>query len=226
MPLLSSVLIVGVVVGFAPLSAALRGCHLGAVHLADGCRHVYVDMGTNIGHQIRKVYEPSLYTGNPTETIFVKYFGEAWQRDGVCSFGFEANPLHEASLQRLERAYHAWGRRVHVFTSTAVSIKNHNVTFYTDPGAGSHHEWGASLTTKTLADQGNLHEVTVPAVDMACWLKQHVVDRFIPTGGTLPPAVVMKSDIEGHDMTVLSHLLSSGVLCQVSFVYGSCARLR
>ena len=23
--------------------------------LADGCRHVYVDMGTNIGHQIRKV---------------------------------------------------------------------------------------------------------------------------------------------------------------------------
>jgi hypothetical protein len=195
-------------------------CHPGAVQLADGCRHVYIDMGTNIGHQIRKLYEPALYPGNPTEPVFSKYFGEAWQRDGVCAFGFEASPVHEASLQRLERAFHAWGRRVRVFTSTAVSVAEHNVTFYTDPGAAKYHEWGASLTTTTLADKKALHPVTVPAIDMACWMKMHVLSRYVPPGGQLPPAVVMKSDIEEHDMAVLSHMLTSGVLCQVSFVYG------
>ena len=29
--------------------------------LSRRCWHVYVDMGTNVGHQIRKVFEPQLY---------------------------------------------------------------------------------------------------------------------------------------------------------------------
>jgi hypothetical protein len=218
-----SLLLSALVAGDAAQHVSKRGvnaCPLGATHLADGCRNVYVDMGTNIGHQIRKLYEPALYPGNPTEPIFAKYFGEAWQRDGVCAFGFEANPVHEVTLQRLERAYHAWGRRVQLFTSTAVSNTYANVTFYEDPGAEVHHQWGASLSTATLSDKEHLRAVTVPSIDMACWMKQHVLARYVPPGGTLPPAVVMKSDIENHDMTVLSHLLSAGVLCDVSFVYG------
>lgn len=38
--------------------------------LAAMCSMVYIDMGTNIGHQIRKLYEPELYPGNPTEALF------------------------------------------------------------------------------------------------------------------------------------------------------------
>ena len=185
--------------------------------LADGCRHVYVDMGTNIGHQIRKVYQPELYPKNPTEELFLKYFGK--DRGNVCAFGFEANPVHEPRLKLLEKSMQLWGKRVHIFTSTAVSVQCTNVTFYEDPGAALHNQWGASLTTGTIADKNSLVSVTVPSIDIAVWMKNAVLSRYIPPGA-LNPSIVMKSDIENHDMVVLSHLLSSGVLCDVSLVYG------
>jgi hypothetical protein len=119
----------------------------------------------------------------------------------------------------LEKSFQTWGKRVYIFTSTAVSTTCSNVTFYEDPGAKAHNQWGASLSTGTLADKNNLISVTVPAIDMAQWLHDEVLDRAIPPG-TLAPSIVMKSDIEGHDMIVLSHLLTRGVLCQVSMVYG------
>ena len=66
--------------------------------------------GTNIGHQIRKVYEPRLYPKNPTEAVFARYLGPPENRTGVCSYGFEANSLHEDRLRALEAAYAALGR--------------------------------------------------------------------------------------------------------------------
>ena len=39
------------------------------------CRHVYLDLGTNIGMQIRKLYEPELYPQSPMLPLFDKYFG-------------------------------------------------------------------------------------------------------------------------------------------------------
>ncbi len=194
-----------------------RGLHTHSDKLANGCRHVYVDMGTNIGHQIRKVYQPDLYPDNPTEAIFANHFGE--HRDSVCAFGFEANPVHENRLKLLEKSFQTWGKRVYIFTSTVVSTTCSNVTFYEDPGAKAHNQWGASLTTATIADKKHLTSVTVPAIDMAQWLFDEVLDRTIPPG-TLSPSIVMKSDIEGHDMTVLSHLLARGILCHISLVYG------
>ena len=41
----------------------LKVSHTLQHNLLDGCQYVYVDMGTNIGIQIRKLYEPYLYTG-------------------------------------------------------------------------------------------------------------------------------------------------------------------
>ena len=63
----------------------------------DGCRHVYIDMGTNIGIQIRKLYEPHLYK----DALILQYFSEIFQNDtsGVCSVGFEANPVHDKYLR-------------------------------------------------------------------------------------------------------------------------------
>lgn len=200
------------------LLLSCKGCEVRKEpKLADGCRHVYVDLGTNVGHQIRKVYEPELYHGNPTEEIFRAHFGQ--YRDGVCSFGFEANPVHKQRLQRLEQYFLHWGKRVQLFTATAVSVQETNVTFYEDPAADAHNQWGASLSTETLADKEHLVPVTVPAVDIGCWMHSEVLGRQIPPGA-LQPSIVMKSDIEGHDMVVLSHLLATGVLCHVSEVYG------
>ena len=89
------------------------------------------------------------------------------------------------------------------------------MSFYRDLGGGTHNEWGSSLKNRTKISK-NTTIVTVSAVDMACWLKREVVGRHIPAGASsaagreLPPAVVMKSDIEGHDMKVLSHIMMKG----------------
>ena len=166
-------------------------------------------MGTNVGHQIRKLFEPNLYSGNPTESIFEKYFGK--DRRNVCVHGFEANTLHTARLQALEQAYRNHGYNVTIHTGTAVSTHDGNVTFYRDPGASEHNEWGASLTLDTVADKQHPVTLNVSSVDMASWMRVH-----IPPGAT----IVMKSDIEGHDETVLNHLLECKQLCRVSAVYG------
>ena len=50
-------------------------------------------------------------------------------------------------------------------------------------------------------------------------MEREVLNRDIPIG-TWPPAIVMKSDIEGHDMVMLSHLFAAGSLCKISFIYG------
>ena len=73
-------------------------------NILDGCRFVYLDVGTNIGVQIRKLFEPELY---PTQNVsihqvFDTYFGSLEQRTkaGVCAVGFEPNPNHTMYLER------------------------------------------------------------------------------------------------------------------------------
>lgn len=167
-------------------------------------------MGTNIGHQIRKLYEPDLYPGNPTERIFQRFFG-AGRRFEVCSYGFEPNPLHSRRLKDIELAYRRRGIRITMHTETAVSDYDGNATLYLDHAAGEHNEWGAGLTTNALADKVHLEKIIVRTVDIARWFA-FTVQR----GAT----VVMKSDIETLDEKVLNHLYHTGQLCHVQLVYG------
>ena len=41
----------------------------------DGCYHVYLDLGTNTGVQIRKLFEPHKFPSADVLPIFDKYFG-------------------------------------------------------------------------------------------------------------------------------------------------------
>jgi hypothetical protein len=63
------------------------------------CNHVYLDMGTNVGIQIIKLYQPLAYTQSHIwPPIWNSYFGKydtiINNRSNVCAFGFEPNPLH------------------------------------------------------------------------------------------------------------------------------------
>jgi hypothetical protein len=125
----------------------------------DGCRYVYIDMGTNIGIQIRKVYGPHLYPGALIlpifREIFINYSNE------VCSIGFEANPVHTDYLKQFGNYCLKRNWRVKIFTSTAVSIVQKNVTFYMEPEAAIYNQWGASLIAR-----GKTTNVTVPSIDI------------------------------------------------------------
>ena len=55
-----------------------------ALFKGSGCDSVYLDVGTNIGVQLRKLYEPHKYPGAPVLRIFDEVFGDA-NRCSVCS---------------------------------------------------------------------------------------------------------------------------------------------
>ena len=66
----------------------------------DGCYHVYMDVGSNIGVQIRKLYEPQKYPGAVVHRIFNEAFGSSRSdRKNVCTIGFEPNPAHSERLK-------------------------------------------------------------------------------------------------------------------------------
>ena len=75
----------------------------------DGCYHVYLDVGSNIGIQIRKLFEPQKYPNAAVHSIFDSNFGAVenhvlqGRTDYVCAVRFEPNFQHTAILKDLEK---------------------------------------------------------------------------------------------------------------------------
>ena len=86
------------------------------------CRSVYLDVGSNIGVQIRKLYEPEKYPAAPALRIFDDVFGR--DRCDVCTIGIEPNPHHTARLTDLERRYRATGVPVLVLHAAASNAES------------------------------------------------------------------------------------------------------
>ena len=183
-------------------------------NILDGCQHVYIDLGTNIGIQIRKLYEPHLYPRASILSVFKKTFGN--RTNQVCSVGFEANPSHTDYLIEFENYCLRRNWRVKIFTSMAVSTRNGNVTFYTQLGNERNNQWGASLE---LASSNKRGYVTVPSIDIVSWYKNTVLTRKIPSNFD-EPRIMMKHDLEQHDPTVLTDFIFGGVFCTIDFIYG------
>jgi hypothetical protein len=97
----------------------------------DGCLHVYLDLGTNTGVQIRKLFEPHKFPATDVLPIFDKYFGPVEDSSIFCAVGFEPspNPDHEPNLNFLSSFYNACGWRTIIHTRTAVTSKNMNTQF-------------------------------------------------------------------------------------------------
>jgi len=207
--------------------SAARPKHSGAKHSKrtssepaanplDGCRHVYLDVGTNIGVQIRKVFEPGLYPGSPALPVLANNFPVP--RDAVCAHGFEPNPDHKQRLDMLEKRYAAVGLRVKV-ERAAASDEDGTIGFYLDrddPG----REWGARITPLAFPKT----RVEVRQVDFAAWFRRFVLTRRIPAASVPKrandsrPLLAMKLDIEGHEKAVLGPLLKLGLLCHIDLL--------
>ena len=66
----------------------------------DGCQHVYLDVGSNIGVQVRKLYQPELFPNASVLEVFDGAFGRMANRNlsQLCAVGFEPNPKHSTLL--------------------------------------------------------------------------------------------------------------------------------
>ena len=74
------------------------------IFFSDGCYHVYLDVGSNVGVQVRKLFQPKLYPDAAIHKVFNEFFGGPTLRDTktICAVGFEPNPNHEQRLKGIK----------------------------------------------------------------------------------------------------------------------------
>ena len=183
----------------------------------DGCYHVYLDVGSNIGVQIRKLFEPENYPNATVLQIFNENFGSINERrkeysdngDIVCAVGFEPNPRHTKYLKQIESSYTQCGWRVLFLTESAVSDHNGIGKFYSFRALTGIGRGGGILAPKPIKNQSHMK---VDLIRLYDFLKNVVNTRKIPIHpeDRSPPRVVMKLDIEGSEVDVISDLLFNG----------------
>lgn len=174
----------------------------------EDCKDFYLDIGSNIGVQIRKLFEPEHYPASPVISIFDNYFGNINSRlknKGLCAVGFEMNPHHTKRLKELETKYNSCGKNVYLYTETAVAAFDGQIEFWSDDDINN-NEWGAS----TIHKWKNTSSYRIHALNLGSFLKQNV----IPFAST----IVAKIDIEGQELNILPSLLAHGVLCDIDIL--------
>jgi hypothetical protein len=160
-----------------------------------GCSTVYLDVGTNIGVQIRKLHEPEKYPDNPMGAHFKKWFGNH-PHDEVCTVGFEPNPAHKERLDFLEKCYttkKGW-RTVVLRAAVWAGEENATVAF-------------KSAKNDSIADDfrfGGEDGVNVTALNFAAFVRDVVLAE--PR-----KEVAAKFDVAGAEYTVLADLLEKGL---------------
>jgi len=169
---------------------------------------VYIDAGSNIGVQVRKLFQPDKYPNANAQVIHL--YKKHFSAGTTCSVGFEANPRHSVRLSSLQRAYHACGWRAIFYLATAAATSDglSNIMVLED---GDSEYWGAHMNEWGGGQKGE----TITTIDLGKYINEVVATRRRHGRGR----VGMKIDIEASEFTVLPHLIRTGALCHISFMY-------
>ena len=193
--------------------------------ILDGCYHVYLDVGSNIGIQVRKLFEPERYPKAKILSIYDKVFGKIDHRrrenhkngKRICVVGFEPNPAHTKYLKEVEASYNRCKYRVKFYTETAVSGFNGQTKFYSD-GRVERFERGGSILSPDFSKSSkrlkNMTANSITVMRLSDFLKNVVAKRKLPISidENDPPKVLMKMDIEGSEIDVIPDIIFSGGL--------------
>ena len=202
------------------------------------CTSAYLDVGTNIAVQIRKLYEPHLYTkpeywGNRINNItqlrnatmlprFESTYGPT-PRCRVCAFGFEPNPNHHERLGRVQAHLRALGYGVKVFHAAAAEtdgVVHFRVTNKKHMKM-ENEDWGAKRLDKIEDIEYSSHDyktIAARSVDVSrifSTIDDALTKKAKALGMEKHGPITMKLDIESGEFGVLPHLLRTGVLCRV-----------
>jgi len=192
----------------------------------DGCLHVFVDLGSNRGLQIRKLYESHLFPLAPILPLYEKYFGAPETRNlqELCTVAFEPNPQHTEHLQSLAANYSTCGIRVVAFTETGVSEKDAVGNFAADLTFMEmdivHGMTARFLPTEQTLDNlkethalGGSEVMPIKMMRLAKFITDVVAKRKLPLSARVTkPRVVVKCDIEGGELGVVTDMVVTGAM--------------
>jgi len=183
------------------------------------CRHFYLDIGTNVGVQIQKLYHPASFPNSRVMPVFDEYFGRngTIRRQQVCAFGIEPNPVHLDYLTELNAYWRKNGFLAVVFTGWAAGSHGGNVTFFSDTDRHHAHQ-GAASTSHWMT--GPTQNWTVQFLDLPKFINTIItplVAEQEKEGGE--PKVVMKMDIEGAEYSLFPSMIVRGALCNLDLIF-------
>jgi len=187
------------------VSVALKYDHPPWLHK---CAVIYLDVGSNIGVQIRKLFEPERYPGAPVLDLFDNIFGAPADRrlpatsNGLCALGLEPNPQHRGRLQTLQANYTSKGWNVHFYPYAA--WKDEGSMIFDEATQPSTEDWAAKLEPMAIGKDPKRPQVSVRTVSLADFVT------------SLPPHSVklMKVDIEGAEYETIWRMLQQRTLCK------------
>ncbi|XP_052760222.1 uncharacterized protein LOC128203023 [Mya arenaria] len=170
------------------------------------CRYVFLDLGSNKGVQVRKLFEPNLYPKALIIPVFDRVFGNIFERQKyACAFGFEANPRHMKRLKFIEESYKNKGFQVDFYNLAVSDRDNAIVTIFSETNFNL--DWGAGILDQAINNKANMTRYKVHTVDIV----KFIVETINPLK---PKAVFMKMDIEGSEFLVVPHMIKNKVLCK------------
>lgn len=196
----------------------------------DGCLHVFIDLGSNRGIQIRKLYESHVFPIALVQPLYQRFFGKPENRNlqEICSVSFEPSSKHAASLQSLAEAYATCGIRVVVYKAgvgdknTKTKLGHFNSFFGHEIGNDAAARLIDENATKMMFEE--LHEeiVTeeVEVMRFATFMTEVVAKRKLPRSASIDdPKIVIKSDIEGAELKILLDMVTSGALSHIDNIH-------
>ena len=178
------------------------------------CRAVYLDVGTNRGVQIRKLYQPLLFPNASALQQFATEF-RGIDRCDVCTIGFEPNPRQWPHLQHMQGALRAAGAGVLIFPSAAGIATGSQLL--TVPRADRQDPWGdlgASVSPHAagLEQKGQRWNTTLPTSMISLCDVVHRVRHWVPAHAR----ILMKLDVEGSEYMLVPSLIMCHAWCQVT----------
>jgi len=194
----------------------------------DGCLHVFLDLGSNRGLQIRKLYEPHTFPLAPIQPLYQRFFGPTEERNlqEICSVSVEPNSKHASHLKKLSEAYATCGIKVLVYEAGVghKDMKLRFAPFNSLLGAEVGHDGSARLihddesveefTETHFHDNVEVEEVEV--MRFAKFVTDVVAKRKLPISAkVVTPRVVIKADIEGAELKIIPDMLITGALNNV-----------
>lgn len=182
----------------------------------DGCRFLYLDLGSNRGGNIRALFQEKLMKleGSPLPA-FMAEVGDPETRSkpfnetGICAIAFEGNPEFREEHTTIETAFNAYGWKVQFMSPAVVLDREGSMTFYTGHPGGK--QTGSSVVHRGRGKHKTSH--TVPAVDFPKLVQDYIVPAR--NKGTLEK-VVMHMDVEAAEYLILPKMAEGQGLCQES----------
>lgn len=190
----------------------------------DGCHHLYIDVGTNTGLQLRKLFEPDQYPKAEILPFYDRYFGNFQTRQAnlkldpkyICAVGFEPNPKHVNRLYSLQDAYKRCGWSVNIFTQTAVSDRAGNTTFFRGDSRDPLDRTGGILADWhwVRTDQRE----TVRKITLSSFFESFILNRTKSVRySNDDPKILLKLDTEGSEIEILCDMLIHGMLKHINY---------